>query len=83
MALVAPQHVESSLSRDRTHVPCIGRWTLNNWITREVPKLHTSEILFKIVEKFTSVILMMMIATLLDVHYMPGIKYFTVSYSFQ
>ena len=43
----------------------------------------TSEILFKIVEKFTSVILMMMIATLLDVHYMPGIKYFTVSYSFQ
>ena len=38
MALVAPQHVESSLSRDRTHVPCIGRWTLNHWATRKVQK---------------------------------------------
>ena len=24
--LVAPWHVESSQTRDRTHVPCIGRW---------------------------------------------------------
>ena len=24
--LVAPQHVGTSWTRDRTHVPCIGRW---------------------------------------------------------
>ena len=27
----------SSLTRDWTHVPCIGRWILNHWTTREVP----------------------------------------------
>ena len=27
MDVVALQHVESSWTRDRTHVPCIGRWT--------------------------------------------------------
>ena len=41
MALAVPRHVESSWTRDRTCVPCIGRWILNHWITREVPKLHT------------------------------------------
>ena len=35
--LAAPWHVEYSWTRDRTHVPCIGRWTLNHWTTREVP----------------------------------------------
>ena len=34
--LIAPQHVESSQTRDWTHVPCIGRWILNHWATREV-----------------------------------------------
>ena len=28
--------VSSSLSRDQTHISCIGRWILNYWITREV-----------------------------------------------
>ena len=28
MGLVAPQHVESSQTRDQTHVPCIGRQIL-------------------------------------------------------
>ena len=27
----------SSLTRDQTHIPCIGKWILNNWTTREVP----------------------------------------------
>ena len=27
----------SSLTRDRTHTPCIGRQRLNHWTTREVP----------------------------------------------
>ena len=36
MGLVAPQHVGSSQTRARTHVPCIGRWILNHCATREV-----------------------------------------------
>ena len=36
--IVSLQHVESSLTRDRTHVSCIGRQTLNHWTTREVLK---------------------------------------------
>ena len=35
MGLVAPQHVGSSRSRARTHVPCIGRQILNHCATRE------------------------------------------------
>ena len=34
--LVALQYVESSWTRDQTHVPCVGRWILNPWTTREV-----------------------------------------------
>ena len=34
--LVAQQHVESSWTRDQTHVLCIGRQILNNWTTRAV-----------------------------------------------
>ena len=29
----------SSLTRDRTHIPCIGRWILNCWTTREIPRV--------------------------------------------
>ena len=35
--LVAPQHVGSSQTRDRTRVPCIGRRILMQCATREVP----------------------------------------------
>ena len=34
--LVVPWQVASSWTRDRTHVPGIGRWILNHWTTREV-----------------------------------------------
>ena len=27
----------SSLTRDKTHIPCIGRRILNHWTTREIP----------------------------------------------
>ena len=37
MGLVAPRHVGSSQTRDRTRVPCIGRRTLNHCATREGP----------------------------------------------
>ena len=30
--------VACSPTRDRTHVPCIGRWILNQWTTKEVPQ---------------------------------------------
>jgi len=36
MGLVASWYVESSWTRDGTHVSCIGRWILNHWTTREV-----------------------------------------------
>ena len=35
--LVAPQHVGSSRTRARIHVPCIGRRILNHCATREAP----------------------------------------------
>ena len=37
--LVAPRHVESSRTRARTRVPCIGRQSLNHCATREAPYL--------------------------------------------
>ena len=33
--LAAPRHVEISWTRDQTCVPCIDRWILNHWATRE------------------------------------------------
>ena len=35
--LVVPWHVGSFRTKARSHVPCIGRWILNHWATREVP----------------------------------------------
>ena len=40
---VAPLHVESSWTRDGTHVPCIGRWILNHWTSREVLRCLVKE----------------------------------------
>ena len=37
MGVVALWHVGSSWTRDQSLVPCIGRWILNLWATREVP----------------------------------------------
>ena len=37
--LSALRHVGSSQTRDRTYVPCIGRWILIHCFTREVPVL--------------------------------------------
>ena len=39
MGLFALWYMESSCSRDWTHVPCIGRWILNPWTTKEVPSV--------------------------------------------
>ena len=36
MGLVAPRHMGSSWTRDRTRVPCIGRQILNHCATRKV-----------------------------------------------
>ena len=42
--LVAPQQVESSPARYRTHAPCIGRRILTHCATREVQYGHFSNI---------------------------------------
>ena len=34
--LVVPKHLRSPWTRDWTWSPCIGRWALNHWTTREV-----------------------------------------------
>ena len=36
MGLGAQQNVESSETRDQTHVPCTGRQIINHWTTRKV-----------------------------------------------
>ena len=33
----------SSPTRDGNHTPCFGRWSLNHWTTREVPKYSFKE----------------------------------------
>ena len=39
--LAAPRHVGPFQTRARTHVPCIGRRTLNHCATRKAPRLVT------------------------------------------
>ena len=43
--LVASRHAGSSRTRDRTHVPCIGRRILNHCTTREVPHFYIKSLL--------------------------------------
>ena len=38
--LIAPWRVGSSWTKNQTCVPCIGRWILNHWTTREVPAFN-------------------------------------------
>ena len=45
-ALAAQQHVESSRTRDRTCVPCIGSQILNHWTTRESLFWRLNEMIF-------------------------------------
>ena len=37
--LAAPWRVGSSQTRDQTCVSCIGRWILQHWTTRELPRI--------------------------------------------
>ena len=39
--LVAPWHVKSSWTRDRTYVPYTGRWMLYHWTTGKLQKEET------------------------------------------
>ena len=41
--LAALQHLESSQTRDQTHLPCTGRWIPNHRTTRNVPNWDISE----------------------------------------
>ena len=48
--LVAPRHVRSYQTRDRTYVPGIGRRILGHWTTREVRYKFKWSIIYKNVE---------------------------------
>ena len=52
--LVALRHVGSSLTRDRTHFPWIGRQILNHWTTREAPRLYLDNIFIHVLPPGTS-----------------------------
>ena len=38
----------NSLTRDWTQIPCVGRWSVNHWTTREVPSLFLYFLFFLI-----------------------------------
>ena len=59
--LVAPWHVGSSQTRDRTRVPCIGRWILNHCTTREVPISFLIFIIFFLLLTLGFVVLLFLI----------------------
>ena len=42
LLLIHQGNLESSHTMDPTHVPCIVRWILNHWTTKEVPGLLTA-----------------------------------------
>ena len=66
--LAALQHVESSQTRDWTHVPCTGRRMLYHWITRKSPPCSV-ERLTHIFEDLSSPL-----QTLEKVYQVPGKK---------
>lgn len=41
MGLVAPQHMDSSLKRDRAHIPLHWQDFLNNWTCKEVLPMNS------------------------------------------
>ena len=43
---VTQWQVESSQTRDQTHISCIGRWILNHWTTRKVPPTNFDKFYF-------------------------------------
>ena len=53
--LVALQHVGSSWTRARTHVPCIGRRILNHCATGETPLFFTNDYFISSFVHFSSV----------------------------
>ena len=38
LAFLVMRHPSSQI-KDQTHTPCTGRWSLNHWTIREVPKV--------------------------------------------
>ena len=48
MSFLAMRHVDLSSPRNWTGTPCIGRWGLNHWITREVPRIAINTLGYEI-----------------------------------
>ena len=53
LGLIALWHVKSSGTRDRTHVPCIGRRILNCWATKEAQGVSLGMLLLCDVVQFS------------------------------
>ena len=66
MGLVAPRHVGSSQTRARTHVPYIGRQTLNHCTTREARKAC----IFVLVDTFIFILYTILLGTSLVVQWL-------------
>ena len=47
----------SSLIRDHTPIPCIGRWILKPWTTREVPRPHLTAVFVIVLDLFLLIFL--------------------------
>ena len=57
MDLVGLHEVESSQTKNRTHVPCIDRWILNYWTTSQVQMggfIHICSSICNVGEHFNS-----------------------------
>ena len=57
----------SSLTRDRTHIPCIAKQILNHWTTREVPSWW---IFFFLLDTFYLLTLKLVLLVIIGKEYM-------------
>ena len=57
----------SSLTRDRTHIPCIAKQILNHWTTREVPSCW---IFFFLLDTFYLLTLKLVLLVIIGKEYM-------------
>ena len=75
MGLVVLWHVGSSRTRDRTRVPCIGRWIFNHCATREVPISFHDNIELENTESYY-----LHVSVLFRIHFFKG-KFYLVKYN--
>ena len=60
--------VLSCPARDKTHNPCVGRWILGHWPSREVPTI-THHFFFSPLVNVTNTIVTFPVSTLISIAY--------------